>query len=113
MGQGGGAGVSNDWCSFICTLKNLFLIVSIVITVENIVISGCYTVHECCKINMDVKWETLWIIGVITSPMRHCMVLKDLNNLLINIAVRRFSSFGHCHRHDDPGGKSDYLDVKP
>ena len=46
-------------------------------------------------------------------PMRHCMVLKDLNILFINIAVRRFSSFGHCRRHDDPGGKSDHLDVKP
>ena len=38
------------------------MIVSIVITLENIVTSGCYAVHECCKINMDVKWETLWII---------------------------------------------------
>ena len=38
------------------------MIVSIVITLENIVTSGCYAVHECCKINRDVKWETLWII---------------------------------------------------
>ena len=39
------------------------MIVSIVMTLENIVISGCYAVHECGKINMDVKWETLWIIS--------------------------------------------------
>ena len=32
----------------------IFMIVSSVITLENIVISGCYAVHECCKILKNI-----------------------------------------------------------